>query len=466
MRKNLQGYITASTAILMAFCVGCASMPERGLLPDVKARQLPAVNLGPEIILQEEVKLNDDSRFSSLISKDGHVHLFLTDKKKQTHHIEISGNEVLNREMLGVADGFSLDAIEHPSGTLRVVAGDKMFIRSEGGKWQEIKGNKCQRFIAVGEDLLCAFIAKGEEIGGPKRTDWIAGWFILIPVAFPLPSVHADKLVLAQESEDGWAIRAVFDPETKLSARPGFFAGSDQHGSLHFLYCASGGSKWFILAFGGYSGVAGSGDVSKTELRYVRVQHDQFLERVTGLDDSESGPGKPSRLPSSIQGLPLAKSEQDIFPKRLDRLFTINGASGDPEGLNRASQGMWVQIKITDGQWVPHYDVVTAVDLPDSGARWNEDEPALIKSDRNGNTHVLLVKVRAGFWRSSNEMCYFLKTGNHWTAPLILGDLDRGILGGNIPSHNSLAVDETGKVFAIWENKSHSVVGRWILPQK
>jgi len=103
---------------------------------------------------------------------------------------------------------------------------------------------------------------------------------------------------------------------------------------------------------------------------------------------------------------------------------------------------------------------VTASDLPDSGSRWINDRDALIKSDGNGNTHVLLVKSKHGFWRWHKEMYYFLKAGNDWTAPLILGSN----LG--IDSRRSLAVDETGKVFAVWENRSSGVVGRWILPQK
>ena len=443
-------------------------MVERGLLPDVKARQLPTVNLGPQIILQEEAKLDDNSRFASLISKDGHAHLFVIDKEKQIHYIEIAGNKVLDREMLGVADGPGVDAIEHPAGRFLVVAGDKMFIRSKGDKWQEIKGNRCQRFLTVGDDLLCAFIANGEDIGGPKRTDWTVGWFILIPVVL-WSNVYADKLVLAQESENGWTIRAVFDPETKLSARSDFVAGSDRHGALHFLYLASGKSSWFIVAFGAGGGGAWGDDASRMELRYARVQYDQLGERVTASDDPGSGPRKPPTTCSSIQGLLLAsipfvkEYEQDKFLKSissLDRRFTIDGTSGDPEGLIRVlwpSDMAWVQVKVKEGRWVPRYEIVTTNDLPDSGARWIDGD-ALIKKDLNGNTHVLLVKSKLGFWRSKYEICYFLKTGNDWAAPLILGS-NRGI-----ERHRSLAVDETGNVFAVWENRSNSLVGRWILP--
>jgi hypothetical protein len=75
-----------------------------------------------------------------------------------------------------------------------------------------------------GDDLLCAFIAKGRDIGAPMRRDWTVGWFILLSVVF-WSNNFTDKLVLAQDSPDGWMIGTVFDPKTKLSAigisRPG-----------------------------------------------------------------------------------------------------------------------------------------------------------------------------------------------------------------------------------------------------
>jgi hypothetical protein len=487
MRTSPRICFAVVIVMLMAFCAGCASMAERGLLPDVKARPLPAVILGPEIILLEAAKLDDSSFFQCLISKDGRAHLFVIDKEKRIQHVEISGQEVLHREMLGVTDGPVLnprvEAIEHPPGKLRVVAGDKMFTRSEGGKWQEIKGNWCQRFITVGDDLLCAFIARGEDIGAPKRTDWTVGWFILIPVVL-WSNVHADKIVLAQEAKDGWNIRAVLDPETKLSAWSDFLVGSDRHGSLSFLYRMSGGSSVFIVGFGPGGGGAFGGDTSAMELRYARVQFDRLLQRITGADDPGSGPGKSSTPWLSIQGLPLASmpfvegpydramSLKYIGP--LDSLFTMHWMSTDLDGLIRihnlalddgiqriATYDMpWINVKIREGKWAPHFDIVTASDLPDSGSRWIYDRDALIKNDLNGNTHVLLVKSKHGFWRWTKEMCYFFKTGNDWTVPLILGTN----LG--LQSLRSLAVDETGKVFAAWENRSNGVVGRWILPQK
>lgn len=487
MRTGPQVCFTVFIVMLMASCVGCASMAERGLLPDVKARQLPAVILGPDTILLEEVKPDDNSRFASLISKDGHAHLFVIDKEKRIQHIEILGDEVLDREMLGVMDGpglnLKVDAIEHPSGRLRVVAGNKMFARSEGGKWQEIKGNRCQRFITVGDDLLCAFIANGEDIGSPKRTDWTVGWFILIPVVL-WSNVHADKIVLAQEAKDGWTIRAVLDPETKLSAWSDFSIGSDRHGYLSFLYRMSGASRVFIVGFGPGGGGGFGGDASEMEIRYARVQYDQLYSRITDAFNPESAPGKTLTPWLSIQGSPLASMpfvEEQYeramslkFIGPLDSLFTVSRTFADLDGLiwihnfalddgihRIATYDMpWINVKIREGKWAPHFDILTASDLPDTGSRWINDRGALIKNDSNGNNHVLLVKSKHGFWRWTKEMCYFLKTGENWSAPLIVGSN----LG--IDSRRSLAVDETGKVFAVWENRNNGVIGRWILPQK
>lgn len=490
MRRGFQAFVVAAIVSLMAFCVGCASMAERGLLADVKKRIQPAVNLGPEIILLEEVTLADDSYFTSLIGNDGHAHLFAIDKEKRVRHVEISGNEVHIREILGVMDGLGLnsklDVIEHPSGKLRVVAGDKMFIRTEDGKWQEIKGNRCQRFIAVGDDLLCAFIAKGEDMGAPMRRDWTVGWFIVIPVVF-WSDVHAEKLVLAQETKDGWAIRAVFDPETKLSARSDFMAGIDRRGFLQFLYRASGGSSTFAVLLTPAGGGAWGGDTSEMEIRYARVQYDRLRSINTDTGIPGSGPGKPPTSWQSVQGTPLvsmpfvegyyerAISLQFIGP--MDRRFTLNGTSGDLEGLIwvyqfKLDDGIrkigpsnrpWVQVIIRDGHWVPRFDIVAASDLPDSGWAWHSNPGALIKSDSKGKTHVLLIRTKPGFWKSMDEMCYFVKAGDDWSAPQILGHNPADTRFG---SFRALALDQTGNVFAAWTNRDNRVVGRWILLQK
>lgn len=159
--------VTIFTVFILSILLsGCAaSMGARGMLPDISARQPPAVNLGPEIILLEaEVSpLSYLSNIISLITVDGRAHLFAADKKNQIHHVEVSDNEVVLREILGVVEGSpprqTLDAIERPIGRLRVLAGDKQFIKSASDEtWQEIKGNLCEKFITANDKLFCAFI--------------------------------------------------------------------------------------------------------------------------------------------------------------------------------------------------------------------------------------------------------------------------------------------------------------------
>lgn len=467
------------------FCVGCTSLADRGMLPDIKARQVPDVNLGPEFVLIEGTKIAHNSQFKSLISSDGRAHLFLADRKKLIHHVEVSGNEVLLHEILGEMDGDTLgqalDAVEHPAGILRILAGDKQFIRpAPDQKWQEIKGNLCSQFLTTGDHLFCTFIANGEEIGAPTRRDWTVGWFILIPVAF-WSDVIADKLVLAQESQNAWTIRAVFDPETTLSVRSDFMVGAVQDGSLHFFYRVSGGSRAFFIAFGAGGGGGWGGNTSAMEMRYARVQYDLLFPGNTNSGNQESQRNDTPISWEAVQGISLPpipyigdKNLTAYFLSGpLERHFTVNGLSGNLEGLVwiynwRLDDGVhktgvfdnpWIYVKLREGKWDPHFNIVTANDLPESGVRWVNDRAALIKNDSKGNNHILLIKTE-GSWVFNNKMCYLLNTGEDWSVPLVLGkDL-------RIDSRRSLSIDETGKVFAVWENKSNQVVGRWISPNK
>ena len=464
--------------------MGCATMAERGLFRNVQARQAPAISLGPEFTVQDKMMLHYDSRFKAILTRDGHGHIFVVDKVRTVHHLEVSGNEVLLRETLGSLGSdvhyFSrIDAVEYPKGALRVVAGDKMFMRSVHDVWAEIKGNRCERLIPVDDDLLCTFIAKGEDLGAPKRTDYILGWFILVPVVL-WSNVHAEKLVIAKESKDGWIIMAVLDPEAELSARSDYVLGADRRG-LQFLYRSSGGSYGFIVGFGGYSGVIGWDNISEQQISYARIDYEMLFQRSSGSDTGSKDPpvgwlrvaGKPLSTPPFIVK-PL--NPKFFWQDSLDRRFTVNGASGDIEGLVQVSyhftmdDGLrkiavrggegypWAEIRINGDSWVPRFEIVAAEDLPDPGYDWSSG--ALIMSDVQGNNHVLLRRVKPGFWTTSFEICYFLKTAAGWSAPVVLG--------GNVSQCDcrDLAVDDKGNILAIWMDTNDAVKGRWILNQK
>ena len=452
-------------------------MAERGLLPDVKARQLPDVHLSPEIVLLEEKGFADGSNFKSIIGTNGRAHFFMADEKKRIHHVEVSGNAVLLREILGTMEGDtpSIDAVEHPEGSLRVLAGDRQFIQSASDKkWQEIGGNLCTRFIAAGDDLFCAFVADGGKIGAPVRRDWTVGWFILIPIAFWSDRI-ADKLVLAQETPNGWAIRAVFDSKTELSARSDFMVDADRLGFLHFLYRASGEGRWFFVAFGAGGG-GGWGESSlPMEMLYARVHYERLLSEIKNSGAPEAGQDFVSIDGTSLAPIPYLKLNP--WPANLGLIgplnshFAVNRNTGDLSGLIKIydqelddgmhrmshSEDPWIHVTLSEGQWAQRFRILATKDLPESGGSWINDRGALIRNDVNGNYHVILIKSKIGFWNSAHAMCYFFNTGDDWSAPLVLGNDSR------MDGRRSMAIDAAGKVFAAWEDSKNRIVGRWIL---
>lgn len=224
---SLPVIVVTVALVLSALLAGCASAVSRGLLPEVVARRPPNIQLGKELIL-----LQEPTRQSTiLISKDGLVHVFAIDDGRQLNHIEILGDEVITHELLDAIERKSsqdIDAVEHPHGQLRVLAGEKQYVRpSPDLGWQEIMGNRCSRFVSVGDVIFCAFAANGEEVRAPQRTDVTVGFFILIPIAW-WSHKYASKLVLAQETGDGWLIRAVLDADTQLDADRDFMMETDR----------------------------------------------------------------------------------------------------------------------------------------------------------------------------------------------------------------------------------------------
>jgi hypothetical protein len=155
--------------------------------------------------------------------------------------------------------------------------GDKQYIRSAlDSGWQELKGNRCERFLPLKDDPYGAFVINGEEVEAPQRTDYTIGGIFIIPW-ISWSTKHAAKLVLAQESvtegsSPGWTIRAVVDPETPEDADRNFMAGVDSEGTFHFLYFATRGSQWFYIgAVPSPPGLIGGGGPS-TPPNYVTLK--------------------------------------------------------------------------------------------------------------------------------------------------------------------------------------------------
>ncbi len=508
VKRQFGPCVFSALPLLTILLTGCAAtLAERGLLPEVAARKPPKVQLGAELALLDEPAMFT----TSFIGTDGRAHVFATDAKKQLHHIEIFGDKLLSREILGVIDNdkLAIDTVEHPPGKLRVLVGDKQYVRAAPGReWQEVKGNRCARFVPVpgSDDLFCAFVIKGEEIGAPQRKDETVVWFILVPIVFR-SNKQASKIVLAQESNDGWTIRAVVDPDTLPDANSDFMVGADSRGTLHFLYTTSRGGGGFFV-FGGLApspvGTAGAGIVATggstplPELRYARVTLDQILSNLAEPPEQASSPVTTPARWLSIKGTTMPHPrfvDTDMYEHLLSRLrplesFRVNQASGEVGGLmshrdmsmrvvggarkleidgSTKLNALWVQVGIRDGQWMPGFRIVAARGLPDSTYH-----PAggLIKSDLKGNSHGLFQhqELDSSFWEYPCFTDYFLKDGPNWSAPLTVGTGSCSWHGGlSTPAtiySLSLAVSDSGSAFAAWVNKDRKFVGRWIRPQE
>lgn len=469
--------------ILSIVGVGCfPPIVSKDLFPDVAKRHPPEVQLGPELVLFEKPPILS----TSLIDMTGVAHVFLVDKERRLHHIEIICDKITKREALGVIENKkakTLDAIEHPPGKIRVLSGDKQFFRSApNAEWLEIKGNRCARFLLVGDELFCAFITKGEEIHVPERTDYTYGWFLLVPIIY-WSHKHAAKLVLAQESPDGWSIRAVVDPDSKMDTDDDFVIGTDSLQNIHFLYFTSKGGRAFVFLCAGISCMGGASD-PKIELRYAQLTFDQLLAHSADAKNQTS-----SKVANPLQwvankGKPLGNiscigeysqtGELNISPSNirpLNRSFSVDKLSGDMNGLLSASGQIsingnrkvyltpddrpMVEVSIHGELWSSNCDIVAGNDLPVTNYRW---QTSLIKIDPRGNKHVLLESSEIGFWSNHYKIYYLVKENANWSAPLFLGP-------SKTSSDSSIAIGNTGAVFASWVNKKNKLVGRWIRPR-
>jgi hypothetical protein len=470
--------------IIMMLIVGCASHVSKGLLPELETRHAPEIQLGAELILLEE----QPERCTSLIDLDGVAHLFFIDEDKRLNHLEILGDEIITREFLGVIETVNpwmpLDAVEHPRGKLRVIVGDRQYFRSYPNlKWQKVKGNRCARFVPVGDDLFCAFVIEGDEASAPERTDYIFGWCLLVPV-FAWSHEHASKLVLAQESQDGWIVRVIVDPDSLLDAHGDFLVETDSLGNIHFLYFTSkGGGAFFIFAY--YPGASAGIKEPESKLHYAQLTFDQLSAHCSNIENQSSRDNTSSMQWMTIEGVPLPNRpfikkninnrNAKIVLRPLNRNFSVNKETGEITGLMYASQcvlsdnerkfslfsydNLWVELNIIKKKLSPRFNIVTAKDFPTDNLNWFPWENLLIKADGKGRFHVLLESIKMGFWKNHLQMHYIMKDGINWSVPINLGSSHHANYGSTI------AVDESGIAFAAWVNEEGNFIGRWIRPR-
>jgi len=464
------GFKKVYSVFMLAVLVvaACAARPEKARPPEIGARRPPDIQLGAELVLLDKPPVMS----SCIIDLEGTAHLFIVNKTGQLYHIKVLGDTITARELLGIVEtekvGF-IDAVEHPPGKLRVIAGDKQYYQTvQNSKWQEIKGNRCARFVPTPNELFCAFVAKGEEVSAPERTDYTVGWFLLIPVVY-WSHAYASKIVLAEETTRGWVVRAVVDPDTPLDANSDFMVGVDNSGGINFLYFTSKGGGAFIIFAYGYSGGAG-GTSSESKLRHVQLPVNQLRSQSSdSKDQPPSGNGTPTRwLP--FEGTPLTDKPfikaankyelKNIYVvlRPLNRNFSVNSSTGEINGLMWAG-GEWVELSLHNSEWFSRPNVIVTKGYPASNCVWFDSDKPLIKIDGEGRFHVLLEHVeRKGIWTSRKYMNYILKNGEGWSAPLTLGS---SYWYGGV---SSMAVNNSGASFVAWVNEDRKFIGRWIKP--
>lgn len=465
------GLIFISAILLLStHLFGCATAGPQ--LSENIVRYPPEVQLGEELILLNNEVKKEYGVITSLIDMDGKAQVFAIDSNDQLHHIEVLGDNSITNESLGVIeiedDVVLLDAIEHPTGTLRVLANNKQYIRSyTDPKWQEMGGNRCARFVSAGDELYCAFVTKGEEISTPKRKDITAGLIAIFPI-FWWKNVQVAKLVLAQETPEGWVIRAVLDQDTDWDANNGFMVDSDNSGKIHFLYYASKGGSWFW--FGGApegGGGALGGKFYQPELRYAQVDIDQLL-LLAAADMKEWSPINGITLTT----LPFAghinygtcyRNEYGFSPNK----FGVNKLIGDIEGLidTMLPKNLFVcydgllDLSIHEGQWSASYKIMMTKDFTEN-YDWDTYLISNFKKDYSGNSHVLSTGMKSGFWKGYFFIAYQAKKDDKWSNSLILGNRNSGF------RDPSLAIAHNGDLFVSWINAEGKLTGRWIRPRK
>ena len=470
-----------SLTVVISLLYGCASLAESELLfSELSSRRPPDVIIGPEVVLLE----HPPTHLSSLIATDGQVHLFLVGEAGTLYHLSVDAQGRISREDVDrfndeTGSAITLDAVEFPPGTLRLLVGDRQYATSVGRQdWRRIDGNPCLRYLPIVDTLYCAALVDGRIVSAPERTDWSGGLFFILPVAWYANKIPL-KLAIAEETTDGWVLRVVVDQKSPLDADGDFFAAIDEENAVHLLYAETHGGSWLLVG-GGPGGAGAFGGSGDADLHYARINHEKMVaasEPSRGGPDSLAGDDQnwlsiettsvPRKWPFIYDSGPFGINQ--IF-RPVNRHFVTSSGRGTLSALFltyqmdltdgrktyafRSDDG-WVLASLREGKWGPEFEILTAKDLPHKGINWSNDVPFFLR-DHAGETHLLLQSCVSG---SGSFPCgiFYLATGNSgWSAPLELGTA----LHDNL---RSLAVGANGEVFAVWVDSEGQLVGRWLL---
>jgi hypothetical protein len=461
---------------------GCATQAALGRLPGVAARQQSTVRLGPIVTLFDHVP----RAAASAMTSNGGLHVVAVDREGWVRHLQIQDEEIVVEERLGrLATSASgptppIDVVEHPLGTLRVLASDLSFRRAaDQSAWEETAGNRCAAFLPTADRLLCAFVLDGTEVSAPRRTDVSGGLLLVVPVVWWTHET-ADKLVVAEETDAGWELRWVVDPNTTLDAGPDFLAGIDVDGTIHLVFAEGRGGGYFIAS----GGPGGAGALAGGPASHLRLAVVETGRRGGAPPNAGSVTDAPDRRWQPVGARPLQSNLLDALTgsaavgnlglRPVDRHFSLDSRTGTisvtvsvpthvltgdrASSLAPQDDSAWTVFRLCGDAWCGEPELAAADQLPDPSFRWHADEPLLVV-DETGRDHLLLIATDPGFWVNSSRTVYLERepTGD-WSAPLELG----ASVAGSVCSVRLLAVDARGSVFAAWPDDAGRFVGRWL----
>ncbi|MEQ1484688.1 hypothetical protein [Methyloglobulus sp.] len=482
MKRLIEKLVDFIALISFFILCSCSSLVEKGRLPEVTNRISPSLQLSSEItILDKEVTL-----IKSLVSNNGHAHVFALDNEGRLSHTDIQGNQIQQHHEIGkveLGNAKFIDAIELTNNQYRILAGDTQYIVDEAGRiLREIKGNKCERFLPIGDKLFCSFIISGKEAGAPERTDVTGGIFFILPFVF-WSTEQATKLVLAEETANGWLIKAVVDPNIKPDTSPDYVVQLDNQGILHIVYYTTGGGGFFAVGGGGNGGVFVG---SESNLRYAQLQTSRLMDRNLPVSSDKSHETNNGWL--AINGANLDWSQVPFFdydsggvggasyfasrftplthhlsidPVLGDLSFSISGAMSF-DGLRKVYiyhggrlgglDDLWLEFRNRKSQWDLDFTTLVTNDIPTKGYEWNYIYNGVKnRIDRSGVGHIIV------FSKKSNYLTieYLQKNNQNWSLPIKLGNCEEC-------RFSDFAVSQHGNIFVYWTNDQDKLIGRWI----
>jgi hypothetical protein len=456
---------------IVAVCVTSACVTTD--TPRIRAVELGAQldsRAAIEARVSEPVRLLDQNvaRAVVLPAADEVVRILALDNRGTIHHVLLDRDGRVSREAIGVVEPAgpqTFDAVEWPPGVVRVIAGASQFIRSrDDPTWKENKGNLCHRFVTASNRLYCAFLMSGETLGSPKRTDWHGGLLFIIP--FAIPSSHqSTKLVLAEETSEGWVTRVVLDAEDDLDTQPEFVISADNGGNIHFVYTVKGGGSLWLLPLGG-------GDIASPRLRYAQLDAKALRSSVAGNRDDAarqffSAHGRDVPRLRTAYGLSYPKLLLQSWPSglswnpfsgELEALWYVNILVGDPGSTIVGQRDGVLHAVMRNGEWLATTRLVLAENWPRHGASYSE--PTIL-FDSAGTSHALVrVRLSTTSRNKSDGLSYLMQRGGEWTRPVFI-ETDSNEWSPGAPWG---VATKTG-LFALSTSRESGLVGRWIRPQ-